>query len=131
MPDSPIEARIEIDGVVVIRQERRHLALQPLKELVGVRPGDRMKRTIGSGQQIAASLQRVQRILDRWFGGVRRDCLDFGKMQAHSFVDRWSEMLIAYAIERRRLERQAAAPKQRISAAVLSIAGHDVLTAGG
>ena len=108
------DACVKVNGIGVRGESRRDLDLQVLQRVVGIRSGDRVKGTQRTGQQVAAALERLERVLERGDRVLRRDGLDLGELLAHAELDCRQEMVVANFVEGRCAERQTAGREQRI-----------------
>ena len=108
------QLRVERDRVLVGRDLRRHLLLELLQRVVGVRARQRVEDELGPEERLAALLERDERVLEAGRRRVVGDRVDLGEMLPHAFLERRSEVCVLDPVERRRLERQRARCEQRV-----------------
>jgi len=107
---------IEIDRVVRRRELGRCLFLHFLQSRVGVRAREGVEVHVHAREELSASLESDERILECWRSGIIGDALDFGELLLHPLIERRRVVGVADLVERRRLVRERASRQQRVLA---------------
>jgi hypothetical protein len=113
--DAREELLVEIDLVGVAGKQRRHIALDRLDLLIGIRAGKVEEDGAGPVEVEAAPLQRRNRVVEARRLGIARDRVDLGPLLGHADVERRPEMLDAHVHEGRRPEGAGPGFEQRIA----------------
>ena len=96
------------------RQDRRHLALDRLKFVIGGGAGEIIEDVGDPIEAAPAALQRLDGVGESWRRGVLRDGVDFGPRFFQGDLEGRAEMRRLDARERRRLERPGPGGEERI-----------------
>ena len=89
---------------VVIRPLNRNGFFDPLEGFIGVGRNQIKEHLRGFGQQLAAGLQRKQRIVKAWRGRIIGDGLDFGPMLAEPLLEGRLKMMVLNCFKRGHVE---------------------------
>jgi hypothetical protein len=112
-----------MNRIAVRRELRRKIGLYGLKRVIGVRLHDGGKGPIGPIQQLAAALQRFQRVGESRLFRIAGNGLDLVELLAHAFLEGLPIVGILDPVERRRLVGQRARRKQRVGGSAPGIRG--------